>query len=300
MTTPEPVLEKTDSADRTPIAYWRSGHGPALVLVHGMTADHTRWEGVLPLLEPHVTVYAMDRRGRGASGDGPRHSLTAEAADVAAVVEAVAAATGQPVDLFGHSYGATCALEAALLTTRLRRLVIYEPGLAVTTDRLVDRLAALLAQGRPEDVVIALLHEAGMPPDQLERARLSPSWPGRVAAAHTVVRECRAEQGYRLEPDRFAAVRAPTLFLTGSESPPEIAGEAELLAGAMPDARVGTLDGQGHVAMATAPDLFAEQVLVFLRSPLAPVPAAGLTTTGRPVGRRAHEAGASAGHGGCQ
>lgn len=37
----EQTLEKTTSADGTPIAYWRSGRGPALVLVHGSTADHT-------------------------------------------------------------------------------------------------------------------------------------------------------------------------------------------------------------------------------------------------------------------
>ena len=38
------VLEKTISRDGTPIGYWRSGQGPALVLVHGTTADASRWE----------------------------------------------------------------------------------------------------------------------------------------------------------------------------------------------------------------------------------------------------------------
>jgi pimeloyl-ACP methyl ester carboxylesterase len=62
----------------------------------------------------------------------------------------------------------------------------------------------------------------------------------------------------------------PTLLLVGSQSPPEISGESELLAGALPDARVGMLAGQGHVAMTTAPALFAEQLLTFLRQPRAP------------------------------
>jgi len=45
-------------------AYWTSGDGPPLVLVHGTTADHTRWAPVLKYLEPHVTVHAMRvRRG---------------------------------------------------------------------------------------------------------------------------------------------------------------------------------------------------------------------------------------------
>ena len=107
--TTEAIRQTTVSRDGTPIAWWRSGVGPDLLLVHGTTADHTRWETMLPLLEPHATVHAMDRRGRGGSGDSPAYSVAAEADDVAAVVEAI----GRPVDVFGHSYGALVALEAA-------------------------------------------------------------------------------------------------------------------------------------------------------------------------------------------
>jgi pimeloyl-ACP methyl ester carboxylesterase len=259
--------ERTISSDGTPIAYWRSGQGPALVLVHGASADHTRWEGVLPFIEPHLTVYAMDRRGRGASGDQTRYALEDEAADVAAVVDAVAAATGGPVDLLGHSYGATCALEAALRTDHVRRLVIYEPALAISTDEFVDELADLLARDRHEDVLITLLRAAGMAPGQLDRARSLPSWPARVAAAHTIVRECRAERAYRFDPQRFAAVRVPTLLLVGSDSAPEIVDESNRLAAAIPAARIGTLAGQTHVAMLSAPDLFTKEILAFLGAP---------------------------------
>jgi pimeloyl-ACP methyl ester carboxylesterase len=38
--------------DRTDIAYWQSGEGPPLLLIHGATADHTTtWRLVLPELE---------------------------------------------------------------------------------------------------------------------------------------------------------------------------------------------------------------------------------------------------------
>jgi hypothetical protein len=52
------------SADGTEIEWQRSGHGEPLVLIHGTSADRTRWAGVLPLLQPHFTVYAVDRRDR--------------------------------------------------------------------------------------------------------------------------------------------------------------------------------------------------------------------------------------------
>jgi len=36
-------MDTVRSNDGTPIVYERNGTGPALVLVHGTTADHTRW-----------------------------------------------------------------------------------------------------------------------------------------------------------------------------------------------------------------------------------------------------------------
>ncbi len=237
------------------------------MLVHGSSADHSRWETVFPLLEPHATVYAVDRRGRGASGDAAVYSLEAEAADIAAVVDTVAAATGGPVDLLGHSYGAQCALEAALLTGGIRRLALYEPAiLPDTPDEFVDHLETLQAQGRNEDVVIALLRFVGMPEAALEHSMSLPSWAGRVAAAHTVIREFRAEKAYRWQPERFAALRVPTLLLAGSDSPADLLRPIAALSAALPAARVVTMAGQGHVAMTTAPELFADAVLDFLRA----------------------------------
>jgi hypothetical protein len=76
-------LNTVTSPDGTRIAFWRSGQGPPLLLVHGATADHTTtWRLVLPELERRFTVYAMDRRGRGGSGDGTAYELRLEAEDV--------------------------------------------------------------------------------------------------------------------------------------------------------------------------------------------------------------------------
>src|SRR5688572_24310787 len=111
------------SGDGTTIACEKIGSGPPLVLVHGTAADHTRWAPVLPALSGRFTIYACDRRGRGASGDGASYAMEREFEDVAAVVDGI----GGPVDLLGHSYGALCSLEAAVLARNLRRLALYEP-----------------------------------------------------------------------------------------------------------------------------------------------------------------------------
>jgi len=97
-----------------------SGSGPHLVLVHGTTADHTRWRPILPALEAKHTVHAIDRRGRGGSGDQLPYAIEREFEDVARVCDAI----GGPVDLLGHSYGAICPFEASLRASSLRKLVL--------------------------------------------------------------------------------------------------------------------------------------------------------------------------------
>jgi pimeloyl-ACP methyl ester carboxylesterase len=56
---------------------------------------------VLDALAQRHSVYAVDRRGRGLSGDGAEYGVEREFEDIAAVAEALDA----PVDVLGHSYG---------------------------------------------------------------------------------------------------------------------------------------------------------------------------------------------------
>ena len=113
------------SKDGTRIGVECAGTGPTLLFVHGGVGDRTRWTPMFPLLASRFTVCAMDRRGRGASGDSVEYSLLKEAEDVAAVVNSRVG----PVFVFGHSLGGVAALEATFLTDRIARLMLYEPPL---------------------------------------------------------------------------------------------------------------------------------------------------------------------------
>ena len=270
--TAEATMTRVVSRDGTEIALWTSGEGPPLVLVHGAVADHRRWRPLLPYLEPHARVSALDRRGRGASGDAPAYDLGREFEDVATVVDAVAEATGSPVDLYGHSFGGLCAFGGAALTSNIRRLVLYEGWPSPNPDQLAlppgveERLDALLAEGDREAVLKTFFQEVvRMPEEEFAVYRSLPAWQARIAAAHTITRESRAEEAAQFDPEQAARITVPTLMLVGGDSPDFLKAGVDTVAAALPDARIVVLEGQQHIAIDLIPEVFAEHVVAFLR-----------------------------------
>jgi pimeloyl-ACP methyl ester carboxylesterase len=254
------------SKDGTRIACHRSGSGPPLVLVHGGTADHTRWAPILPQLDEHFTVYAMDRRGRGGSGDTEPYSIEREFEDVSAVIDGVADADG--ADVVAHSFGAACAFEAALLTNHIRRLVLYEPAPPGFREPpgTIARMRQQLEAGDREGLLRTfLLDVAGLTPAELDLMRSAPSWQGRVAAAHTILRELESISALpQFDGDRFGRLQTPTLLLRGGDSHPAYSETIEKIHAMLPDSRIVVMAGQQHIAMNTAPELFLREVLGFL------------------------------------
>ena len=135
------------------------------------------------------------------------------------MVDAVAEASGSPVGLYGHSFGGLCAFGGATLTANVGRLVLYEgwppvdPGRHRLLPGFGDRLDALLAEGDHEAVVETMFREVvGMPEAELAAVRAQPSWPARVAAAPTLVRELRAIPETPLDLGQAARVGMATLL----------------------------------------------------------------------------------------
>jgi pimeloyl-ACP methyl ester carboxylesterase len=236
-------------------------------MVHGTTADHNRWQPLLPALEPQFTVYTMDRRGRGASGDTLPYAIQREFEDVAAVVGAI----GGPVHVLGHSMGALCSLEAALLTANVGKLILYEPPLRPgdpDAPGFLDALDQLIERGSREEALGRFLQEiVRVPPHEMELLRAVPAWKARVAAAHTVPRELRIHETYRFEPARFARLQTSTLLLEGGDSPHFLKASIEAAHAALSNSQIVVMPGQQHVAMDTARDLFLAEVLRFLHAP---------------------------------
>jgi pimeloyl-ACP methyl ester carboxylesterase len=253
------------SSDGTAIALWVSGTGPALVVVHGTAADSGAFARVAPLLSEAFTVYRMDRRGRGESGDGPDYSFGQEVDDVIATVKG--AMPGPPY-LYGHSFGGALAWEAARRLPELAGLVLYEggpkPPIRFIPDELITELQTLIDAGRDEEALTRfLLTAAGLSETELLTLRQQPAWPGRVSAAHTIPRELRANNDYAADSESFEQVLTPVLLLLGSRSLQRRRVLFRDLVIKIHHARIVELADQGHAANTTAPQLLADAIREF-------------------------------------
>ena len=264
------------SRDGTPIAVFGSGDGPPIVLVHGAAADHPTFRVLGPLLVPMFTTHAIDRRGRGASGDTAPYAIEREFEDLAAVVAAVARDAGGPVDVFGHSYGGRCALGAALLSPDIRRVISYEgaptpPGERYGDEALAAELQELADAGRNEALLERFLTEVvGMIPAELERYRADPVWPLRVAAAPTIARELAVEAGGAAGLDRLGGVRQPVLQILGGDSKREFGAATAALDDRLAAGTIVVIPGAKHAAHHTHPVAVVEALTAFLAEPRHP------------------------------
>ena len=261
------------SADGTQISAQSNGTGRALVLVSGALFFSERWLKVVPLVSEQRSVILLDRRGRGKSGSGAAYSPEREVEDISAVLDSIAG----PVDLLGHSSGAILALQVAQRSPRnLERLIAYEPPVFFSVeDRIAqdlpERLEALLAAGKRDEAVETFLREGPRSPEaDLRDLKASPAWAPLVQGlAHTVPYDSRLQRSYSADPAELARVRIPTLMLLGGSSPSRMRVGSETIASRLPKATLTELAGQQHVAMLTAPALFASAVNEFLSQPTA-------------------------------
>jgi pimeloyl-ACP methyl ester carboxylesterase len=269
MTDPHRVVP---SRDGTPIAVFRSGNpdGRPVLLIHGTTADHTTFRTIGPMLGTTYDVFAMDRRGRGDSGDTHPYAIEREFEDASAVADALAAERGAPIDVVGHSYGGRTALGAALRTDSIARIVCYEgaptpPGASYHPDGIEARLREHLDAGDRDGALALFMAEVvGLSPEALAAYRANPVWPVRAAAAGTILRELDAELDPAASLDALAEVRQPVLQILGTASLPVFHEATLALDERLADGRIALVVDARHAAHHTHPELFVAAVRGFL------------------------------------
>jgi pimeloyl-ACP methyl ester carboxylesterase len=224
------------SRDGTTIGYRRLGVGPGLVVLHGAMESSRSHVQLAEALADAFTVYLPDRRGRGLSGPYPaEYSVRTEVEDMAALL----ATTGAQC-VFGVSCGAIIWLFAALELPGIRRAVIFEPPLLIDEARstpLVRRFDEEIAQGRVAAALITGMKAARLAPPAFDRiprwvlerltASMLASEDKRASSDDVTMRMLAPTLHYDFELvrgaqgalDRFAAITADVLLLSGTATP---------------------------------------------------------------------------------
>ena len=262
-------MSQVISKDGTAIDYERAGQGPALILVDGAmcSRDFGPTPKLLPLLAPHFTVYAYDRRGRGRSGDTLPYSPQREVEDIAALIREA----GGTASLAGLSSGGALALEAAASGLPVQKVVAYEPpyvgasGNGAVPDHQA-RLRVLLAEGdRGRAVKYFMRDMVGAPAPMVVMMPLMPwIWRKLKAVAHTLPYDAAVMSGFEVPAARLAQVGVPTLVMNGSKTDARLVRAAQAVAAAVPGAQHRTLAGQTHNV---SPGVLVPALVDFLAAP---------------------------------
>ncbi len=244
-----------------------------MLAVHCSLAHSGTWRGLSEEMEGAVTITAFDMLSHGRSPDWDRQGDYQDRNTDAGLSLMPAG----PVDLIGHSFGATVALRMALADpARVRSLILIEPVLF----RVALEDAPEVAR-RTQDESKPFL-DAFAAGDEALAARLfnrswssgAPRWPDLPEATRAamtraihIVPACDAsvyqDRAGVLNPGVLQALEVPVLLLRGAETPPVIAVVNEGLAARLPNARSEVIAGAGHMVSITHPAETAAAIQTF-------------------------------------
>lgn len=250
---------------RIAIRTWE-GHGPPLLLIHGISSAGSVWHPVIPALAAEFTPIAIDQRGHGDS-DKPESGYLYDdyIGDMDGVLDALR--IDRPL-IIGHSLGGIVTLWwSAKHPGRAAALVIEDSPLHSGHDYMPAFDEWLMLNAMPEEELRA--HYAEEYPDWapelvLERAHLMAN------TARNVFAELRADSLAHHDADRIAeisGIQSPVLLVhgdvrTGGMVTPEDASAFETRLG---NARSVRIVGGGHTLHRERTDDFLAVVLPFLR-----------------------------------
>ncbi|WP_232663184.1 alpha/beta fold hydrolase [Pseudonocardia sp. TRM90224] len=259
------------AADGTRIAYQRIGEGPPVVVLPGALNHGEAWRDVAEQLAAEYTFLLVDRRFYPPSGAGPTpSSFTAETADVRAMIEAA----GEPVHLFGHSYGGLLALHAALADpSGIRSLLLYEPPVLAGGPHVapvLQRFREQLDGGNPLGALMIFLTEI-VKVDPAELGNMigddgPPPTTEEVAGfVDPLLHDIESLSGMPTDPTHWSPIELPVLLMAGGRSWGSVQASTAAIRAALPGAEVVTWPEQTHFANMLVPDEVAATLREYLR-----------------------------------
>ena len=255
-----------NSSDAIDLAYGEAGHGPPLILLHGLGSSRNDWLMQLMVLVPRYRTVAIDLRGHGLS---PRPAGTYRMALLAAdVARLLARIDARPAHVVGISLGGAVAQQLALDCPELvRSLVLINTAARFISSDWRQRLMGLRR--------VASVYLGGM--DRTAQAvadRLFPR-PEQAALRRETAQRIAANdvRAYRATlwaiarfdvRDRLGEIRCPTLVVAGDEDSTVPLASKRLLAERIPGSRLEIIAASGHATPVDQPEAFNRVMLRFL------------------------------------
>ena len=279
------VTSSITSKDGTTIGYRQLGHGPSVVVLHGIMESAQSHMQLAEALADTFTVYLPDRRGRGLSGpQGSDYRLEKEVEDL----DALLTKTGAHY-VFGVSAGAIVCLQAALTLPAIHRAAIFEPPLIIddsVSTAFVERFDKEMAQGKVDSALVTAMKGSQMGPPvfnvmprwllELLTKMMTASEEKKAKADDVTMRMLAStlHSDFQLSVETkgalesFKAIRADVLLLGGSKSPAYFKVALDALEKVLPHAKRTEFPGLNHGASGNAnrggkPKLVAQELRRF-------------------------------------
>ena len=245
------------------IEYDRSGSGPVLLLVHGITERAATWDPLVePLTRSGFQVVRIDLRGHGSSSRTPPYDLATMATDLGAVVADLD--LRDPL-LVGHSLGGA-VVSAYAAGAPCRAVVNVDQPLALAEFK--DTLGQLEPLLRGDDdefqqAISTIFEQMAGPLVGPERARvdgLRNAEQDVVLGIWDLVLTSPAADLDAVTENLAGSITVPYLSLHGIDPGPDY---SEWLTGLIPSATVEVWADHGHYPHLVDPERFVSRVVGF-------------------------------------
>jgi pimeloyl-ACP methyl ester carboxylesterase len=250
------------------VAYADTGAGAAVLLLHSSTSSGGQWRSLMEMLQASCRLLVPDLYGYGETdpwpGDAPLGLI-----DEVALADAVLARCNGPVHLVGHSYGGAVGLRFAVeQPERLLSLTLVEPVAFHLLRAAPGESADHDLFREVAEMAVAVTNAVASGDDRGGMARFIDYWNGagawmrmrpelQAALARRTAKVALDFEATMTDPTPIDALRrivVPTLVLRGSASPRPTRRISELVAATLPQARLRTIEGAGHMLPLTHPE----------------------------------------------
>lgn len=243
--------------------YKESGRGSeTIVFSHGLLMDHEMFEAQRAAFEGRYRVIAYDHRGQGKS-PAPAAALDMDTVsqDASALIEALGAA---PCHFAGLSMGGFIGMRVAARRPELVRTLTLmntgaqkEPASSRLRYNFLAQLVKVIGTKPFTGIAVGeLFGKSTRRSSDPEKRKMLEEW---TAKLRTRPKEtARALLGVMNRPEfgveELAAIRCPTLIITGEDDTPQPPGNSEKLAAAIRNSRLVRIPGCGHSSSLEAPE----------------------------------------------